>query len=65
MWTVPFLLGTVVNFLRNGLFPVGTYLFLDGPRWHFFSTKARKLLGGGFLLSIALAFVLSLASTLF
>jgi hypothetical protein len=64
MWTIPLLLGTVLNLLRNGLFPVGTYLILDGPKWHGIASKARQLLGGGFLLSLAAAFVATLAASI-
>jgi hypothetical protein len=52
MWTVPLLLGTVVNFFRTGLFPIGTYLLFDGVRRHERVIRARQLLGGGFLLSM-------------
>jgi hypothetical protein len=64
MWTIPLLLGTVLNFLRNGLFPVGTYLILDGPKWHAFWSKARQVLGGGFVLSLAAAFIATLAASI-
>jgi hypothetical protein len=65
MWTIPLLLGMVLNFLRNGLFPVGTYLILDGPRRHRLASKARQLLGGGFVLSLVAAFIATLAASVF
>ena len=65
MWTIPLLLGMVLNFLRNGLFPVGTYLILDGPKWHGIASKARRVLGGGFVLSLVAAFVVTLAASVF
>jgi hypothetical protein len=64
MWTLPVLLGTIVNFLRNGLFPIGTYLIVDGAKRYERAIRARKVLGGGFLLSILAAFLTTVAASL-
>jgi hypothetical protein len=63
MWTIPLLLGTVVNFFRNGLFPIGTYLLFDGSRRHQYVIRARKLLGGGFLLSMLASIIATVVAS--
>ena len=60
MWTIPLLLGTMVNFFRNGLFPIGTYLIFDGRRRHRYAIQARQLLGGGFVVSMIVSMIATL-----
>ena len=63
LWTIPLLLGTVLNFLRNGLFPIGTYLVRDEASWNGVTARARKVVGGGFLLSLIAAFLTTLVAS--
>jgi hypothetical protein len=63
MWTIPLLLGTVVNFFRNGLFPIGTYLIFDGVKRHERAIRARQILGGGFLLSMLASMIATVVAS--
>lgn len=63
MWTIPLLFGTLVNFFRNGLFPIGTYVIFDGVKRHRYTIKARKFLGGGFVVSMIVSMIATLVAS--